>query len=285
MNFGGYVDDRDEDMKKDADDMERMIDGVLHNPIQAKRALLARLETLNLPPTPLDHLIDELGGKGADLFLCPQPRGQDCVRGARAGRRRLDREPQNHPPPPAPRAREIVCCSPHLSQFRHCDLAEFVAEMTGRRGRLVRNRAGKIVYEVRGQADGDSIENLNIKETKRFNAGSKLVAIISDAASTGISLHAATRVANRRCVCFSALDVCILLARTTGDEYARPVPSFFAWLFYGAPSTGISLHAATRVINRCVCSPRSLCCWHFKCLRSQVVREILPWSQNASVWR
>jgi hypothetical protein len=45
-------------------------------------------------------------------------------------------------------------------------LAEIVAEMTGRRGRLVRNYRNKVVLEYRGQGEGD-IENLNIRETVR----------------------------------------------------------------------------------------------------------------------
>ena len=60
-----------------------------------------------------------------------------------------------------------------------------VAEMTGRKKRIVRNAKGKLVYESRSKDTADSV---NIKERKAFQSGQKLVAIISDAASTGISL-------------------------------------------------------------------------------------------------
>ncbi|CAM9598312.1 unnamed protein product [Discosporangium mesarthrocarpum] len=64
---------------------------------------------------------------------------------------------------------------------------EAVAEMTGRRGRLVR-REGRIRYELRPENDETSV---NIRERKMFMAGKKQIAIISDAASTGVSLHSA----------------------------------------------------------------------------------------------
>lgn len=68
-----------------------------------------------------------------------------------------------------------------------------VAEMTGRRGRMVRNENdGRIRWEPRNAsgADGSSLEAINVAEAKFFMDGRKSVAIISDAASAGISLHA-----------------------------------------------------------------------------------------------
>jgi hypothetical protein len=69
-----------------------------------------------------------------------------------------------------------------------------VAEMTGRSQRVVRKRAGgggggsHLVLEHR------TGKHLNIVERAAFQSGKKLVGIISDAASTGVSLHADKRV-------------------------------------------------------------------------------------------
>ena len=64
-----------------------------------------------------------------------------------------------------------------------------VAEMTGRSHRMVRKDGGKFAYEQRGKSDGD-LERVNVTECRAFQDGKKLVGIISDAASVGISLHA-----------------------------------------------------------------------------------------------
>ena len=80
-----------------------------------------------------------------------------------------------------------------------------VAEMTGRGFRIVRRPAlrrgtTQLVHEKRFKAvkGGGQDDSINITERKRFQDGRKLVAIISDAASTGISLHAERRVKNQR---------------------------------------------------------------------------------------
>ena len=72
-----------------------------------------------------------------------------------------------------------------------------VAEMTGRSHRIVRRDNGHIVHEQRGKGDGD-VERVNVTECKAFQDGKKLVSIISDAASVGISLHAKRGGSNER---------------------------------------------------------------------------------------
>ncbi|XP_062605521.1 uncharacterized protein LOC134267315 [Saccostrea cucullata] len=108
---------------------------------QARDLLLGFAEKINLPNSPLDDIIDKLGGP-------------NCV-----------------------------------------------AEMTGRKGRIVRNSPEEMPrYELRtpNAESYGGIESLNVQERNMFMEGRKLVAIISDAASTGISLHADVRCANQR---------------------------------------------------------------------------------------
>jgi hypothetical protein len=107
--------------------------------VHLRNELLKEAKQLVLPPSPLDDLIDRLGGPS------------------------------------------------------------MVAEMTGRKGRLVRVRSDSdpVTYELRANTEEER-ESLNVMECRRFQAGERFVAIISDAASTGISLHASLRAGNQR---------------------------------------------------------------------------------------
>lgn len=72
-----------------------------------------------------------------------------------------------------------------------------VAEMTGRKGRVIQTEDGQIQYESRSEQDVP-LETLNLTEKQRFMDGEKDVAIISEAASSGISLQSDRRVRNQR---------------------------------------------------------------------------------------
>lgn len=74
---------------------------------------------------------------------------------------------------------------------------ENVAEMTGRKGRVVQTEDGSIQYESRSEQDVP-LETLNLTEKQRFMNSEKDVAIISEAASSGISLQSDRRVRNQR---------------------------------------------------------------------------------------
>jgi hypothetical protein len=121
--------------------------------VEKQQLLLEAVRHMNLPPNPLDDLIDRLGG------------------------------------------------------------VDTVAEMTGRSGRIVREKNKKkkggggedqFVYTKRVVASsskntsipaiqrGEESDRINLIERRLFMDGTKPVAIISDAASTGVSLHAAS---------------------------------------------------------------------------------------------
>jgi len=73
-----------------------------------------------------------------------------------------------------------------------------VAELTGRKSRLVRDaESGKVTLQRRN-ANGITLENQNLYEKDQFMKGKKLVAVISEAASAGISLQADRRVLNQK---------------------------------------------------------------------------------------
>ena len=72
-----------------------------------------------------------------------------------------------------------------------------MSEMTGRKGRVVQDQtSGDVRYESRSEQDVP-LETLNLTEKDRFMNAEKDVAIISEAASSGISLQADRRVKNQ----------------------------------------------------------------------------------------
>uniref|UniRef100_A0A8C9FCS3 Protein strawberry notch homolog 2 n=1 Tax=Pavo cristatus TaxID=9049 RepID=A0A8C9FCS3_PAVCR len=81
--------------------------------------------------------------------------------------------------------------------INHFGGPEHVAEMTGRKGRVVCRPDGSVMFESRAE-QGLSIDHVNLKEKERFMNGEKLVAIISEASSSGISLQADRRVKNQK---------------------------------------------------------------------------------------
>ncbi|KAJ8425969.1 hypothetical protein Cgig2_009507 [Carnegiea gigantea] len=73
-----------------------------------------------------------------------------------------------------------------------------VAEITGRRGMLVRASCGKgVTYQARNTKDV-TMEMVNMHEKQLFMDGKKLIAIISEAGSAGVSLQADRRAINQR---------------------------------------------------------------------------------------
>ncbi|KAK0597074.1 hypothetical protein LWI29_021592 [Acer saccharum] len=73
-----------------------------------------------------------------------------------------------------------------------------VAEMTGRRGMLVRASSGKgVTYQARNTKE-ISMEMVNMHEKQLFMDGKKFVAIISEAGSAGVSLQADRRATNQK---------------------------------------------------------------------------------------
>lgn len=73
-----------------------------------------------------------------------------------------------------------------------------VAEITGRRGMLVRASNGKgVTYQTRNTKDV-TMEMVNMHEKHLFMDGKKLIAIISEAGSAGVSLQADRRAVNQK---------------------------------------------------------------------------------------
>lgn len=74
---------------------------------------------------------------------------------------------------------------------------ENVAEMTGRKKRLIRTAKGTLEYRPR-QLTGVPSKLINLYEKNAFQNGDKRIAIMSEVASTGDSLHAGCNVGNKQ---------------------------------------------------------------------------------------
>jgi len=74
---------------------------------------------------------------------------------------------------------------------------ENVAEMTGRKKRLIRTANGSLEYRPR-QLAGVPSKLINLHEKNAFQNGSKRIAVMSEVASTGDSLHAGKQVGNKQ---------------------------------------------------------------------------------------
>nr|XP_015024579.2 uncharacterized protein LOC6635455 isoform X2 [Drosophila virilis] len=81
-----------------------------------------------------------------------------------------------------------------------------VAELTKRRGRVVKTGDLFYKYELRGDTEAN-MDMLNYAERQAFMDDRKKVAIISEAASSGISLHSDQSVANQRQRVYISLEL------------------------------------------------------------------------------
>ncbi|XP_065558003.1 protein strawberry notch homolog 1-like [Artemia franciscana] len=72
-----------------------------------------------------------------------------------------------------------------------------VAEMTGRKRRMVKDNIGNVIYDSRANSEVTT-DMLNVREREMFQSGDKNIAIISEAASSGISLHADKKALNTK---------------------------------------------------------------------------------------
>jgi len=88
--------------------------------------------------------------------------------------------------------------SPTPTPTPHPGGPDQVAEITGRKCRLERDEDGNLVEVNRAKALGCTQKRVNLNEMAAFQRGDKLVSIISEAGSTGISLHADRRAGNQR---------------------------------------------------------------------------------------
>ncbi|EMS67852.1 Protein strawberry notch-like protein 1 [Triticum urartu] len=129
--------------------------------VERKLKILDVIRSLDLPNNPLDDIIDQNQLMFAKIVI-PNP-----ISGGQCGPNKLGGPDK-------------------------------VAEITGRRGMLIRASDGKgVIYQARN-AKEVSMEMINMHEKQQFMDDKKLIAIISEAGSAGVSLHADRRAKNQR---------------------------------------------------------------------------------------
>eukprot|EP00927_Polykrikos_kofoidii_P082291 TRINITY_DN8141_c0_g8_i1.p1 TRINITY_DN8141_c0_g8~~TRINITY_DN8141_c0_g8_i1.p1 ORF type:complete len:1516 (+),score=306.24 TRINITY_DN8141_c0_g8_i1:61-4548(+) len=150
--------------------------GKLDFAIDTTASLRQRLKALRLPPNPIDELIDRLGGPSAVAEM--SGRTHRFVKVASTGELRM--EPRTH------------------------------KTTSGLRGATRGGRRAKASMVETGDADfTNAVDSVNVVEQRCFQRGEKNFAIITEAASAGISLHCDRREAGpgkppprrRRMVC------------------------------------------------------------------------------------
>ena len=137
--------------------------GIMYEALNLRDKLLRRLDALNLPAGALDDIIDRMGG--------PDNVAEMTGRGIRQVR---------------------------MPDGTVAVQGRFKTNAPKPRGRAAAAAAAKDGGDKAWWADAENADSLNVQERGAFMRGEKLVAIISEAASTGISLHADRGVQNQR---------------------------------------------------------------------------------------
>lgn len=184
---------RHEALRLELDATHRQIAAAAAGPcaecVVAKARLEQELEALPLPPSALDWLVDELGGPLAVAEMTGR-KGRMVRLAQRAGG--AGGAGRDGPFGYAPRL-------PSDAAGYATQEAAAAAAMAGPGGGGGGLAGGSAAGGAPSLCAGvDETEQLNVLERKAFTDGRKLVAILSDAASTGISLHADRRCANQR---------------------------------------------------------------------------------------
>ena len=164
--------------------------------------LKAEIEALDLPTNPLDDIIDQLGG--AEHVAEMTGRKGRFMRKA-GGAAPCSPCPAGHVAPPV--LHLLLLLLLHLLLLL---LLLPSWERTGRRSTqccligtadcaALCGPAGGVQFEPRNASgvSGASLDMVNVAERELFQGGEKKVAVISEAASAGISLHADRRVKNK----------------------------------------------------------------------------------------